>query len=59
MNDITRKITDTLRWMKADLDFHRAQTGLDSDPLSPAMQVAGEILADLEAGRIRCERVEP
>lgn len=59
MNEVTRQITETIRLMVEDWNAHRDQgdTGLDADPLSPEIQLAGALLADLEAGRIECRRL--
>ena len=57
MNEVTEQIAKTLRWMKTDMDFRRMQTGLDGEPLSPEMELAGRLLDDLEAGRIECRRI--
>ena len=58
MDEVTQQITRTLRWMKRDMDFRREQTGLDGDAQSPEMVLAGELLAELEAGNIQCRRTE-
>ena len=56
--DVTDQIQTTLSWMAADMDFRWEQTGLEPDALSPGMQLLSGLLADFEAGRIRCIRRE-
>jgi hypothetical protein len=57
MNDVTQEILQTLDWMISDMNFRRAQTELDEDPLSPEMQRALALRDGLRAGRIECRRI--
>jgi hypothetical protein len=60
-NDVSEDIENTLSWMIEDLDARRDQgpNGLDPGPLSPQMQLAHDLLADLRAGKIVCRRIVP
>jgi len=54
--NVTQDFIDTLDWMTQDMNYRREQTGLEAAPLSPEMQKAEALLADLRAGRIECLR---
>jgi len=56
--DVTEKIQTSLSWMAADMDFRRRETGLEAEPQSPEMKLVHDLLADFEAGRIRCVKKE-
>lgn len=54
--DVTPDIANTLRWMIADMNFRRQQTGMEETPLSPEMQTAQAQLDEMDAGLIQCVR---
>jgi len=56
VNEVTEQLAGTLRWMIADMNHRREDTGLVDVPLSPEMQLAQDLLNDLDAGRIECQR---
>ena len=58
MSEVTQQITWTLCWKIADLNQRREDTGMLEVPLSPEMELAQNLLDDLEAGRIECWRKE-
>ena len=50
--DQTDRVTETLRWMVADMNFRREQTGMEHEALSPEMMIAMSLLEAFDEGRL-------